>query len=447
MTTLNGALKTFFLGAALALTACEQAASSSDSSALHLKTDEQAVSSLTLTTSSGNTAYAGGGSSPAAVIDPSITVTGATTITGASVSIGSGFVAGQDVLAFTTIGAITGTYDSTHGTLTLTGSGTASDYQTALSTVTYRDSSAAPTASTRVISFSRWAPAVSNPANGHFYEFVSFNSSWAQANTNAVTRSYLGLQGYLATITSASENAFITSKLTSDGWIGAEANSLSFPRTWYWQGGPEVNEAFCYNTSAGACSVLNSLYVNWASGEPNSYGSGEACGQIYFASGGTWNDLPCTGDDLAGYVEEYGGSAGDPTLSMSGTKNVVVSYTATAIATTPSTLIYAAGSAATVVDPGVTATGTSTITSATVQIVSGLVSAQDQLAMPAAGVIGSTYSAATGVLTLTGTDTLADYQAALRTVTYFNSNTSSPTTALRSVRFAIGSANASRPCG
>ena len=44
---------------------------------------------------------------------------------------------------------------------------------------------------------------------GHYYEFfASPNITWGDANTAAATHSYLGVQGHLPTISSATENAF-----------------------------------------------------------------------------------------------------------------------------------------------------------------------------------------------------------------------------------------------
>jgi VCBS repeat-containing protein len=66
-------------------------------------------------------------------------------LTGATVQITSGLTTG-DVLGFTAANGITGTYDSTTGKLTLTGSATVAQYQTALQTVKYSSTSDAPTA-------------------------------------------------------------------------------------------------------------------------------------------------------------------------------------------------------------------------------------------------------------------------------------------------------------
>jgi hypothetical protein len=427
----NVTTNTCAAGAGVACTTADQCSTNSCVSSACADT-------VVLNVTAGTTQYTGGGA--ATPVDASLTVTGTSTITGASVSIGTGFVSAQDRLNYTTIGTITGSYDTTRGTLTLTGAGTLPQYQTALRSVTYSNVSATPTAGNRTVSISL-GTALSNPANGHFYEYVASGGSWTTAKATAAARTYLGLKGYLATITSAAENAFITAKLTSDGWIGAQASpENSFPRDWLWTGGPELNQHFCSNPSAASWSVLNGLYANWAGGEPNNAG-GEGCGQIYFAQGGTWNDLPCT-NSLSGYVVEYGGSTGDPSLAISGTKTVNVNFIATAVTTTGTTLSYTYGSAATVVDPGVATAGTTTYASATVAIITGYVGAEDTLGYTTTNGITGAFSA--GTLTLTGVGTTADYQAAFRAVTYVNSVTPRPTTALRTVRFTLGGVNASR---
>ena len=66
---------------------------------------------------------------------------------------------------------------------------------------------------------------------------------------------------------------------------------------------------------------------------------------------------------------------------------------------------------------------------ATVSITGGFVAAEDVLEFTPRAGIASTYDSVTGVLTLTGTATVADYQAALRSVTYANTNTDDPVTA------------------
>ena len=94
------------------------------------------------------------------------------------------------------------------------------------------------------------------------------------------------------------------------------------------------------------------------------------------------------------------------------------------VTTTAGDLSYTENAAATAIDPGLTVTDgdSPNLTGATVAITSGFVSAQDTLGfMDQLGITGS-YNTGTGVLTLTGTTTVANYQTALRSVTYQNSS-------------------------
>src|SRR5205814_8649947 len=65
----------------------------------------------------------------------------------------SNFASGQDVLGFTTQNGITGSYAAGTGILTLTGSATVAQYQAALRSVTYSNSSDNPSGATRTISY------------------------------------------------------------------------------------------------------------------------------------------------------------------------------------------------------------------------------------------------------------------------------------------------------
>ena len=74
------------------------------------------------------------------------------------------------------------------------------------------------------------------------------------------------------------------------------------------------------------------------------------------------------------------------------------------------------------------------LTSATVQIIGNYQNGQDLLSFTNTGNITGSWNAGTGTLTLSGSDTLANYQAALRSVTYSNS-ADNPNMATRTVSF------------
>jgi len=226
-----------------------------------------------------------------------------------------------DTLSFSDTSKIEATYDSDTGVLTLsTISGqTASvaDYQAALRTIEFDTTNS----DTTDRSFSFTIGSAIPFTNGHFYEAINVPAgiTWSDAKAEAEAKSLYGMQGYLATITSAEENAFILSKLPEDGWIGG--SDADTEGTWKWVTGPESGQ--------------NISYSNWNSGEPNDSGGNEDAIQFYASDdSGTWNDLPDTVRTLNYYIIEYGGMPGEssPVISDTGTLEVVSNIAPTVVA-------------------------------------------------------------------------------------------------------------------
>ena len=286
-----------------------------------------------LTAGGGAPAVAASGGS-GVVVDPNIVVDDpdGPNLTTASVSIGSNFTAAEDRLLFTNQNGITGSYNTSSGILTLSGSATASQYQAALRSVRYQNINAGtPNQAARAISFSI-APGTFNPTTGHFYEFInSPGIAWTTARSAALGRDIFGLKGYLTTLTSAAENSFAFSKVQSVGWIGA--SDAAVEGDWRWMDGPEAGQLFYQGLGTGGGAAVAGRYNNWGSGEPNNAGNED---YAHYLSNGQWNDYANT-TFVQGYVVEYGGSAGDPTLSLTSSATVnVVNRTATPTVTTPS---------------------------------------------------------------------------------------------------------------
>jgi uncharacterized protein (TIGR03382 family) len=304
--------------------------------------------------SAGDANFEAGGA--AVRVDPALTVVGAPTLPGATVTISGAFVAAQDRLNFAPVNGITGSYNQTTGVLTLTGNASTAAYQGALRSVTYSNTAGnTPNTAQRTVTFGL-GNAVGYAANGHFYEVVASNGTWAAAQTAAEGRTYLGLRGYLATITSPEENAYVFAKLAGDGWIGMQANSGTFPRTWSWVTGPEAGTPFYYNTGVAAGSAVNGRYFNWGPNQPDAAG-GENVGQFYAGGGGKWNDLPST-YALGAYVAEYGGMAGDPQTVLTATKKVNLRAKVTiAVATSSQTSTFGSAVTLTATLAPTTATG------------------------------------------------------------------------------------------
>jgi uncharacterized repeat protein (TIGR02543 family) len=287
----------------------------------------QAIPMTSLTTSEGNTSFVGSG---AVAVDPTIAVAGGT-ISGARVMFENLY--SGDVLSYTGTlpTGVTSDWNSITGILTFSGSASAADWQTLLRTVTFDTTS--DSLDTRSISFSLGSAIT---LNGHYYESVNGEYGWTTAKANAETRTYFGMSGYLATITSAEENDFIREKLQADAWIGSsddysQINGATGTTTyedqeaaegnWYWVTGPEAGTLFSVGNNSPA--VETGRYMNWNDYEPNDSDGIEHYGQIYSTENvGKWNDLPNSND--LGYVVEFGGMAGDPDLHVSDTKDVII---------------------------------------------------------------------------------------------------------------------------
>ncbi|MBK7238075.1 MAG: tandem-95 repeat protein [Sterolibacteriaceae bacterium] len=90
----------------------------------------------------------------ATAVDAALTVSDvdSTNLAGATVTISANYANGQDVLAFTNQLGITGSWTAGTGILTLSGTTTVANYQTALRSVTYANTSDDPSVLTRTIS-------------------------------------------------------------------------------------------------------------------------------------------------------------------------------------------------------------------------------------------------------------------------------------------------------
>src|SRR6202000_1552325 len=90
----------------------------------------------------------------------------------------------------------------------------------------------------------------------------------------------------------------------------------------------------------------------------------------------------------------------------------------------------------TAIAPALTVTDvdSANLTTATVQISVNYVNGEDVLAFTNTASITGSFNAATGTMTLTGTDTVAHYQTALESVTYTDTS-ENPSTAARTVTF------------
>ncbi|WP_162896667.1 hypothetical protein, partial [Cysteiniphilum halobium] len=91
----------------------------------------------------------------ATAIDTTIVISDVddTNIESASISITNNYVNGEDILAFVDTANISGSFNATTGVLSLSGSDTLANYQAALRSVTYQNTSDNPSPLARTVSF------------------------------------------------------------------------------------------------------------------------------------------------------------------------------------------------------------------------------------------------------------------------------------------------------
>lgn len=136
--------------------------------------------------------------------------------------------------------------------------------------------------------------------NGHFYRFVAAPGiSQSAAAAAAASFTFDGLTGYLATITSASEQAAVYAVIGNrSAWV--DGNDTAVEGVWRWSSGPEAGQQY----ASGGAGVSGS-YVNWAGGQPDN-ANNEDCMHFYVHWPNLWNDVPCSWPSNDGYVVELG---------------------------------------------------------------------------------------------------------------------------------------------
>jgi hypothetical protein len=138
------------------------------------------------------------------------------------------------------------------------------------------------------------------PSNGHFYRPISTGAFYNAAKSAAAATTFKGQTGYLVTITSSDEDAFIFNNVPqSQIWFAL--SDVAQEGFWRIDAGPE-NGTLIKTSNGQFAGNIAGQYNNWAPGEPNNSG-----GEHYAVTkwnGSQWNDLP--NGFSCPYVIEYG---------------------------------------------------------------------------------------------------------------------------------------------
>jgi hypothetical protein len=140
-----------------------------------------------------------------------------------------------------------------------------------------------------------------NGTNGHFYRPISQGATYTNARAAALLTTFKGQQGYLVTITSADEDAFIFNNVPQQNIWFALTDEVEEAR-WTIDAGPEKGTLIKINNGQLNGNIPGQ-YNNWAGGEPNNSGN-EDYAVTKWGGGSQWNDLPNSFN--CAYVIEYG---------------------------------------------------------------------------------------------------------------------------------------------
>ena len=168
-----------------------------------------------------------------------------------------------------------------------------------------------------------------DPDNGHWYRVeqgaLTGNLTYTQALNAAA-----GYGGYLATITSGQENAFVHNLIQGiqlnfsigdphanrGAWLGGSDSVVE--GRWVWQTGPETGQAFWQAPGT------TFTYASWNPGDPNNAGGVED--NMFMGVEGNWYDFAGT-NAVAGYVVEVGGRPGDGAFTDEDTPKTIAAST------------------------------------------------------------------------------------------------------------------------
>jgi hypothetical protein len=139
-----------------------------------------------------------------------------------------------------------------------------------------------------------------NGVNGHFYRPISTGATYTNARAASLLTTFKGQKGYLVTITSADEDAFIFANVPQSSIWFALTDEASEAR-WTIDAGPEKGTLIKINNGQLNGNIPGQ-YNNWAPGEPNDSGNEDYA--VTKWNGSQWNDLP--NHFSCAYVIEYG---------------------------------------------------------------------------------------------------------------------------------------------
>ena len=150
--------------------------------------------------------------------------------------------------------------------------------------------------------------------NGHYYLYTQqSDATWFTGRDDSEDSTFLGLTGYLATVTSSGENDFIKSysdrgtAINTTAFLGgSDFEGGTSEGSWKWaeSAAPESRQSF-------PTTVSSSPYTNWSSGQPNNSGNQD---YLQMNTNGYWEDNDP--QPVGGFITEWGNSGVQYQISL-----------------------------------------------------------------------------------------------------------------------------------
>ena len=344
-------------------------------------------------------------------------------LSAATVTISTGYINGEDLLSIPA-GPVTGSFNASTGILTLSGNTTVANYQAALRSVTYLNTSQNPNTAARTISFVVNDGSASSNIVTRNITIIPVNNAPVLSGIELSPVSYtegVGATAITSAITVADvDNANLSSATVtiSTGYINGE-DLLSI------SAGPVTGS---FNASTGILTLSgNTTVANYQA----------ALRSVTYLN---TSQNPNTAARTISFVVNDGSASSNivtRNISITPVNNAPV---LSGIELSP--VAYTEGDAATTVTSTLTISDVdnTTLASATITI-TGYISSEDTLILNS-GPLSLSYNKISGVLNLTGPSTIANFQSALRSIKYLNSNTSNPNNGNRTISFEVNDGGA-----
>ncbi|MEM7314666.1 MAG: hypothetical protein AAF497_16080, partial [Planctomycetota bacterium] len=374
---------------------------------------QDAVQAPSVTTTDGSVTF-NEGDGPL-TIDSGITVTDddSTDLASATVTVSSGFESSADVLDATSVSAITVAFDATTGTLSLTGTGSLADYQTVLRSVTYENTSDAPDTATRTITFEVTDPDGETGSATRLVDLVAVND--APTVTASSTAVDYPTSGDAVALDDAIDVTDTDGELTGATVTinNVDADDVLAAVTT----GTTISSS--YDSTAGVLTLTGDA-------SPEDYQ--QVLRTVTF-------ETTETNPALDARTVEVVVNDGTETASVTYTITLRETAAPSVAGTSASGSFVEDGDAVFVDDTLVISDDGAELTGATVTIISGLDS-EDTLTVTDTTGITSSFDSTTGILTLDGNASVADYQTVLRSVEFATAG-NDPSVAIRTIEVAV----------